>query len=409
MERKYRDEAVEALAKINKSSPVVELLAAVGKVDAEDKGTQRELVGMLMAQKPADLAAQRQKVQSLSTDSENPIVKQVALAAIAAADGKPDEAWKLASEKPDDLKLLLGGIALIPDGKLRGAFYPLVQPLVEKAADEATQVAAIDAVGSIPGHEAEVFKRLGDFVRGAPGATRDAAVRSLRRIPPSKWPKPQISQLSRDVVKVVEQTPVEKRTEPAALQAVQLGNDLANAMPASMGAPVRKKLRELGVRVVVITTLREQMQYDLRYFVVEAGKPVQVVLENADGMQHNFVLTAPGKLQEVAAAGATVLPETDPKAKPFVPPDNPNVLQATNLAQPEESVSLSFKAPEKPGEYPYVCTYPGHWVKMYGVMLVVPDIEQWERTAKPPTDPLNNKPFDAQKNERTEAPAGHEH
>ena len=312
LERKFRDEAVDALAKINKSNPVVELLAAIGKVDAEDKAMLRELVGMLMAQKPAELAAQRDKIEPLATGSDNPIVKQVALAALAASDGKPDAAWKLASANPEDLRLLLGGIALIPGAQARAAFYPLVQPLAAKADDEATQVAAIDALGSIPGKEADVFKQLGDLVRASPGAKQEAAVRSLRRMPPSKWPKPQISQMARDVVKVVEQTPADKRTEPAAVQAVQLGNDLANAMPPSMAAPVRKKLRELGVRVVAIGTLREQMQYDLRYFVVEAGKPVQVVLENNDAMQHNFVVTAPGKMQQVAVAGGAIPPDASP-------------------------------------------------------------------------------------------------
>jgi azurin len=407
VERKFRDEAVDALAKINKSNPVVELLATIGRVDPEEKGTLRELVGMLMAQKPAELASQREQIEPLAKGAENPIVKQVALAALAAADGKPDAAWKLASEKPEDLRLLLGGVALIPDGKVRGAFYPMVQPLVASAPDEETQVAAIDAIGSVPGKEADVFKQLGDLVRAGPGPKRDAAVRSLRRIPASKWPKPQISQLARDVVKAVEQTPAEKRTDTAAVQAVQLGNDLANAMPPAMGAPIRKSLRALGVRVVALTTLREQMQYDLKYFVVEAGKPVQVVLVNEDGMQHNFVLTAPGKMQEVAMAGGAISPDPDPKVKPFVPPDNKNVLHATNLAQPEETLTISFTAPEKPGEYPYVCTYPGHWVKMYGVMLVVPNIEQWEKAPKAPIDPLNNKPFDSQKNELMEGHGGH--
>ena len=33
-------------------------------------------------------------------------------------------------------------------------------------------------------------------------------------------------------------------------------------------------------------------------------------------------------------------------------------------------MSLRFVAPTEPGEYPYLCTYPGHWVIMRGVMVV---------------------------------------
>jgi len=32
---------------------------------------------------------------------------------------------------------------------------------------------------------------------------------------------------------------------------------------------------------------------------------------------------------------------------------------------------LRFTAPDKPGEYPYICTFPGHWRIMQGVMKVV--------------------------------------
>jgi azurin len=31
---------------------------------------------------------------------------------------------------------------------------------------------------------------------------------------------------------------------------------------------------------------------------------------------------------------------------------------------------MRFEAPEKPGRYPYLCTFPGHWVVMKGVMIV---------------------------------------
>ncbi len=36
---------------------------------------------------------------------------------------------------------------------------------------------------------------------------------------------------------------------------------------------------------------------------------------------------------------------------------------------------LRFKAPSKPGIYPYVCTFPGHWVIMNGIMVVADDLD----------------------------------
>src|SRR5437763_1661130 len=152
------------------------------------------------------------------------------------------------------------------------------------------------------------------------------------------------------------------------------------------------------------------MEFDLRYFVVQAGKPVQVVMENGDAMPHNFVLTAPGALQEVALAGQTIPATGDPNQKEFVP-NSPKVLQATKLVQPDESATLNFTAPAKPGEYPFVCTFPGHWVRMFGVMLVVDDIDAWEQYPKAPKDPITRQPITKQKNDVTGVPPpeGHQH
>ena len=404
IDKKYRDEAVAALAQINKTSPVVEVLNAIGKVSADDKSTPRELIGILMAQKPADLAAQKDKIQSMATDSDNDLVKQAAYAALAVADGKPDSVWQLASSK-DALKSLLAGIPLIKDASLRGAFYPQVNPLVEK--DGPAQVPAIDAIGSVPGHEADEFKELAGLVGSGKGDVRDAAVRSIRRIPSDKWPQDAIEPLAQAIVKMVKDTPVAERTGPAIAQAVQLGNDLSGELEDAKGQAIRKELRGLAVPVVVIRTLREQMQYDTKYFAVEAGKPVEITLENGDAMPHNLVITQPGAMQEVAIAAGQMPPPTD-DTKAYIP-DSPKILQALSMVQPDESKTLTFTAPEKPGEFDYVCTFPGHWVRMYGVMLVVPSIEAWEKDPKPPADPLNHKPYESQKNEATGEAVAHQH
>ena len=71
------------------------------------------------------------------------------------------------------------------------------------------------------------------------------------------------------------------------------------------------------------------------------------------------------------------------------------MLQATRLLNWAETERLSFTAPKEPGEYPFVCTFPGHWVRMYGVMLVVENLEAWETTRTPPKDPMTNQPYPA--------------
>jgi azurin len=407
MDSKYREEAVKALAELDKSSPVVVLLDAIGKADPDDKAMPRELIGMLMAQKPADLASQKEKIQSLAGDSQIDVVKTAAYAALAVANGEPEATWQLAASK-NELKNLIAGIPLIKDSRVRSTFFGQVNPLVNKSPDGATQIAAIGAISAMPGHEADAFNELAGLITSGKGDVRDAAMRSIRRIPADKWPEAGIEPLAVAVVKLVKETPADQRTGPVIAQAVQLGNDLSQEMDDARGQAVRKQLRELAVPVVVIRTLREQMEYDTRYFVVQAGKPVEVTLENADAMPHNLVITAPGAMQEIAVQAGSMPPPMDDSKKAYIP-DNPKVLDSLSMVQPDESATMTFTAPKTPGEYDFVCTFPGHWVRMYGVMLVVPDLEAWEKSPKPPQDPLIRKPYDSQRNEANAAMSGMDH
>ena len=146
------------------------------------------------------------------------------------------------------------------------------------------------------------------------------------------------------------------------------------------------------MQVVRIGTIPEKLTYDLRWFAVEAGKPVQVVLFNRDAMPHNLIVGAPGSLEAIGTAGSAMPMPTDPEAKAFVP-DSPEVLFSTKLVKEGETERLGFTAPKKPGEYIFVCTFPGHWVRMYGVMLVVDNFEAWDAKPTTPIDPMTKQPF----------------
>jgi len=406
LEKKLREEAVEALVGLDKSDPITVLLAGLGKVEAEDKSTNRDLASLMLAQKPATLTAKREQLETLAKESENDTVKQAAYAGLVVGDGSLDKAWEVASAN-DGLKSLLGSVALIPTAAVREKFYAKVSPLTATG-DEAVQVAAIDALGYVPNHEADTFKALSAIVQTGTGDRRAAAVRAVGRMPASKWPRDQVEPLALGIVKLVETTPADQRTTPEIVQAVQLGNDLSGALTPDKAAPIRKQLRALAVRVVLMKTLNEQMMYDLRYFTVQAGKPVQIILQNDDNMPHNLVISAPGGLSEIGTLGGAMPVPEDPKEKPYVP-NHPKVLEATHLVGPGESITLAFTAPAKPGNYPYLCSYPAHWVKMYGIMQVVEDLDAYDANPTPPKDPLTRKVYDGQKNESMEGAHEHKH
>ena len=178
------------------------------------------------------------------------------------------------------------------------------------------------------------------------------------------------------LVKYAEATPAAQRTTDEFIDAMQLADQLLARIPGADSRSYRARLREITVRVVRIHTVEEEMRYDVPYFAVEAGRPVQVVLRNEDLMPHNLVITAPGALQKVAQEGALLGPNPGFQKKPYVP-GLPEVLFATGMVQSRQQERLTFTAPSEAGEYPFVCTFPRHWMRMYGVMVVVKDLDAW--------------------------------
>jgi azurin len=123
-------------------------------------------------------------------------------------------------------------------------------------------------------------------------------------------------------------------------------------------------------KVIVIKVVKNEMKYDVTNFEVKAGEQVEIVFENPDFMQHNLVIAKRGTLNTIGAAADKLA--SDPKgAELNYVPQIPEVLFSTSLVNPQGTVKLRFTAPKEPGDYPFICTFPGHWSIMNGVMKVV--------------------------------------
>jgi azurin len=400
MPAQFRDEALAALVGMDKSSPSLVLLDALGKVPADDGLTAEKLLGLLLAQPPATLRNDRGAlVAAIGAASTPPLVLRGAYGAILAGDGKPDEGWQIALKHPGHLVELLAVVRSLPAGPggttgLHEQLFPPISGLLSTPVDAATRAAALDALGWTR-RDAATFEILAREVKpDADEAPRAAAIASLQRIPDTAWPPAAVEPLARAILAVLSATPADARTEPAALDAIQFGEKLAAKLPDDPKRAVRRDLRALGVQVVRIQTLPEKLAFDLKWFVVEAGKAVQIVLFNPDAMPHNLIVSAPGSLEAVGTAGGSMPMPTDPDVKAFVP-DLPAVLYSTRLLKEGETERLGFTAPTEPGEYIFVCTFPGHWVRMYGVMLVVEKLDAWEARPTVPIDPMTKQPFTA--------------
>jgi len=140
--------------------------------------------------------------------------------------------------------------------------------------------------------------------------------------------------------------------------------------PEEPVAEVEPETEDEDAIIVQIKTVKNAMKYDIGEFVVEAGKPVKIIFENPDFMQHNLLIVQPGTLETVGAAADKMASDPQGAEKQYVP-DIEEVMYHTPLVDPGATVELTFTAPENPDEYPFVCTFPGHWRIMQGTMKVV--------------------------------------
>jgi azurin len=108
----------------------------------------------------------------------------------------------------------------------------------------------------------------------------------------------------------------------------------------------------------------DKMRFDVTAFEVKPGQKVEVTFKNIGttpkfSMGHNFVL-----LDRTVNAGnvMTFLDKASTEAAhDYVPTEAKEVLAHSKLLGPNESDLVTFNAPYVPGDYLYVCSFPGHY------------------------------------------------
>ncbi|WP_339707929.1 PVC-type heme-binding CxxCH protein [Algoriphagus aquimarinus] len=126
----------------------------------------------------------------------------------------------------------------------------------------------------------------------------------------------------------------------------------------------------MGEIVIELAALPGKMLFDKDSFVVQAGKTVSLVFDNRDQMPHNIVILQQGSIEKVGVAADNMARLEDGYEKNFVP-NMPEVLFSTPLVNSSQIFQLNFAAPDKPGDYPFICSFPGHWRMMKGIMKVI--------------------------------------
>ncbi|MBE7498538.1 MAG: Azurin [Verrucomicrobiaceae bacterium] len=115
------------------------------------------------------------------------------------------------------------------------------------------------------------------------------------------------------------------------------------------------------------------MMWDITELTVKAGQKVKLTIDNASAqpLPHNWVLVKPGKDAVVGNASLAMAADPTAMAKSYIPEaSKADIIANTKLVQPNQKEVLEFTAPAEAGDYPYICTFPGHFLLMKGVLHV---------------------------------------
>ena len=131
----------------------------------------------------------------------------------------------------------------------------------------------------------------------------------------------------------------------------------------------RAKTRPIeGAREIVVKAV-SGLKYDKTLLEVNAGETIAIKFVNNDVMQHNLIIVKPGAYEKVGEASFKML--TNPKAADLnYTPKMKEVQVVVPVVDPNKQVTIYFRAPKKKGDYPFMCTFPGHWQAMRGSMKV---------------------------------------
>ncbi len=138
-----------------------------------------------------------------------------------------------------------------------------------------------------------------------------------------------------------------------------VANVAAQPVKWEQGAPGR----ELRIQTAAA------LQFVQKELHAKAGERISLVLENPDVMQHNWVLLKPDSTERVGELANKMISAPDALSRNYVP-ESSDVILHTRVVDPQKTTTIYFNAPAPAGRYPYICTFPGHWAVMRGVLIV---------------------------------------
>ncbi len=135
----------------------------------------------------------------------------------------------------------------------------------------------------------------------------------------------------------------------------------------AVSAPAAATVNKLTLGVIP-----NVMKFDQDTLTVKTGEKVQLLFRNEKcALMHNILIGTPGSKDAIGGLADKMMTDPSAMAKAYIPDSSDILFKGTKLVPTGQSDLLEFTAPA-PGDYPYICTFPGHWRLMQGVLKVLP-------------------------------------
>ncbi|WP_348073097.1 PVC-type heme-binding CxxCH protein [Dyadobacter sp.] len=315
-----------ALSQLSRELELSKTKAMLYALKIENRPAQQnEMVGMMLHFDKSELGKHRSEFENLIRTDTIHFMKALSYAAIITADESDRSIQnQIVSNKADYLK----SISILPDKDLQATFFGKIKTM---AAD-------------------------------VPGITYPLLMKMTIENPAK-------TQSVKDFVTSLNQLPETLQRSEAFANAVVSMKNMVPQISEKDRKDILALLETMGTIEIKLTAIEAKMAFDKKSMTIPAGRAITLVFENPDLMPHNVVIVKPGTAEKVGEAADAMASLKDGFEKNFVPATT-DVLFATPLVNSGKSFRLEFKAPTQPGDYPFICSFPGHWRVMQGVLTV---------------------------------------
>ena len=398
LQKKYRQEAIEGLARLHGTTRREAWFTAVDRLDergvvldpregvrgatpAESRSVLDAYAYLLKQWDKEELQGAREGLKGLIRRAKTLEIRQLGYAGLLESGVDPAVVWEFAAQRKGGLADLLGAGMWIPLAA-RDLFWR--QCVENKDIDAVVTAAFVGFAQHVPGRDHEIFDYLvAQLHKTTAGSSeRNDIIEVLASRDTANWPADAIQPLGEELTRWYSALSVQDRNNGAAKELKQLIVQITRHLPEGEKTVLLARLKGLEVAEYKITALREQLSFDQEVLVLQAGQPVEITFKNQDTMPHNLVMTRPGAMEKVGVAADQMALLPGDWGKQYIP-ETSDVLHYTGMIGSGKSAKLIFTAPEEEGVYPLLCTFPGHWLKMFSAVVVTVDREAYLTENRP--------------------------